>query len=113
MKGSQVSLDRFLLTGLVLLFISGCWIVGGMIAVPKHEGLVVLRTVLLTTDALANISFLLTILTSVLGMAGITDEDRARRTGAWLFVGGIAFLIVSVGIFTASIVFGAPWLGAD
>ena len=102
-------MGRLLVAGLVLLFIEGCWTVGGMTIVPKRLKPGWVRTGLFAADAAANISFLLSILACVLGLAGIISETRAGRVAGWLLASGILFLAASIATFSAYLASGLPW----
>jgi apolipoprotein N-acyltransferase len=68
-----------------------------------------LRTTLLTTNALANISFLVSILASILVLAEIAEEERARKIMAYAFVAGIVLLVVSIALFSWIVASEIPW----
>ena len=106
-------LTRFVVVGLVLLFISGCWMVGSLTIVSWRLKPEFLRTTLLTTNALANISFLVSILASILGLAEIVEEERARKTTAYAFAAGVVLLIVSIALFSWVVATGLPWIYYD
>jgi len=100
---------RLLVAGLVLLFIAGCWTVGGMTIVPKRLEPGWVRTGLFAADAGASISFLFSILASVLGLAGIVPEEKAGRLAGWLLASGIVCLAASIATFCAYLASGLPW----
>ena len=101
--------ERLLAAGLVLLFIAGCWTVGGMTIVPKRLEPGWVRTGLFAADAGASISFLFSILASVLGLAGIVPEEKAGRLAGWLLASGIVCLAASIATFSAYLASGLPW----
>ncbi len=106
---SEKPLTRFVVVGLVLLFISGCWMVGSLTIIPRRLELDFLRLTLLTTNALANISFLVSILASILGLADIVKEERSRKAAAYAFIAGIVLLIVSIALFSWIVASELPW----
>ena len=67
------------------------------------------RPLLLTSTALANISFLASMLASILGTANIVKEDPARRAMVYAFTIGILLLIVSIITFCWTIVSTSPY----
>ncbi len=89
----------FITASMVLLFISGCWTLGSLIMVSRQLETQLLRSALLTADMLANISFLVSLLTSVLGLAELLKEMVARRITGYAFTAGTIFLIISITIF--------------
>jgi hypothetical protein len=103
------ALGRLLLADLVLLFIAGCWTVGGMTIVPKRLEPGWVRAGLFAADAAASISFLFSILASVLGLAGIVPEGKGSRLAAWLLASGIVFLAASIATFSVYLPSGLPW----
>jgi len=104
---------RLLVAGLVLLFIAGCWTVGGMTIVPKRLKPGWVRTALFGADAGASISFLFSILASVLGLAGIVPGEKSGKVAAWLLASGILFLAASIATFSAYLASGLPWAPYD
>lgn len=108
-KMTEKPLAWFVLVGLALLFISGCWMVGSLTIVPRRSELKFLRTALLTTAALANISFPIAILTSILGLAEIVGEEKARKANAYAFLAGIIFLIISIILFSWIVASQLQW----
>lgn len=83
--------------------------VGSLTITPWRLKPEFLRTTLLTTNALANISFLVSILASILGLAEIAEEERARKITAYAFVAGIVLLIVSIALFSWIVASELPW----
>jgi hypothetical protein len=53
--------------------------VGSLTIIPRLSELRFLSTAFLTTAALANISFPIAILTSIIGLAEIVEEEKARK----------------------------------
>jgi len=98
----------FVVVGLVLLFISSCWVIGSLTALSSRLEPKFLRTTLLTTNASANISFLLSILTSVLGSAHLIKKEVTKRAAVYGFVASVVFIIVSIILFFWAVAFGLP-----
>jgi len=101
-------LTWFVVVNLVLLFISGCWMIGGLIITAWRVQPKFASHLLITTSALANISFLASILASILGTANITQEKGARKATVYAFVAGILFLMFSIIIFCWIVIFYVP-----
>lgn len=106
-------LTWFVIVNLALLFISGCWMVGSLMVTSWKSSLGFARPMLLTSTALANISFLASMLTSILGTANIVKEDPARRVTVYAFTIGILLLIVSMIIFCWIVVATSPYYSFD
>jgi len=101
-------LTWFLVVNLVLLFISGCWMIGSLMIITWRIPPKFVSHLLLITSALANISFLASLLASILGTANITQETGARRATVYAFVAGILFLMVSIIIFCSVVILYVP-----
>lgn len=71
------------------------------------------RAILLTTNTLANISFLVSLLISILGLTELIEEDRAKKATAYAFIAGIACLIGSIALFSWIVVSKLPWSAYD
>jgi len=98
---------------LALLFISGCWMIGSLMVTSWKPSLGFARPLLLTGTALANISFLASMLTSILGAANIVKETPARRVTVYVFAVGILFLIISIIAFCWIVVSTPPYSSFD
>ncbi|MFH7859758.1 MAG: hypothetical protein QXR03_02020 [Candidatus Aenigmatarchaeota archaeon] len=103
-------LTWLLIIGLVLLFINGCWTIGILIAIQSQRLELFLRTIILTVNILANVSFLISILISAFGLAEIIKEEKARKFTTYVLAIGIIFLIISIILFLCIIVTRFPWV---
>ncbi len=106
------SLSTFLVVGLVLLFVSGCWTVGSLAVIRWDSELA--RIILFASNAMANVSFLVSISISILGLSGIVEEeDGARRKSAYALVVGTLSLTISIIVFFIVLAGGSPWGSYD
>jgi hypothetical protein len=106
-------LTWFAIVNLALLFISGCWMIGSLMVTSWKSSLGFARPLLLTGTALANISFLASMLASILGAANIIKETPARRVTVYVFTVGILLLIISIITFCWIVVSTSPYSSFD
>jgi hypothetical protein len=98
----EKNLTWFFTINIALLFISGCWMVGSLMISVWGDGSDLhrlLSILLFSSTTLANISFLVSMLFSILGIIQITTTEKARQATAYAFICGIIFLVLALILF--------------
>jgi len=101
--------SSFIVIALVMLFVSGCWTLAAIMPYPIEYGF---RVVMVATVTASNVSFLLSLVTSVLSYGGLGEEQRMKRLMIILFTIGVATLVISVILFSISTLTG-KWYSYD
>jgi len=102
--GSQKKEDpltRFVVS-LIMLFISGGWMLVTWLATSSMESIIV-RQILLTLGAFSTVSFLFSILIFFLDLSDVIEEERAKKAMAYAFAIGILLLCISIILYTGVI----------
>jgi len=96
---------RMILVTLFMIFISGCWTLATIIPLSVHW---TFRSMQLVTVTVANISFLLSLLALMLIYSNMMKAEAVRKWFTIMFSIGIAALIISIIIFSASYLLKYP-----
>ncbi len=101
----ELTPHSFIVITLVMLFISGCWTLASAIPFPINYEL---RVGMIATVAISNVSFLLSLLTSVLSYSGMGQERRMKRIIVTAFSIGVIALVISITFFSISYLISRP-----
>jgi hypothetical protein len=91
---------------LFMIFISGCWTLATIVPFPLAWPT---RAVQLAVVTVSNISFLVSLLASMLYQGEMIERETARRWSIIFFAVGITALIVSILLFSASYLVKPPY----
>lgn len=106
----EKNLTWFFTINIALLVISGCWMVGSLdiytisIWASRSDLPKFLTILLISSNILANISFLVSMLFSILGIIHILSTEKARQASAYTFICGIILLILAIILFGLTLV---------
>lgn len=101
----EKGLTRIIPITLFMIFISGCWTLATIIPFPMHWPT---RSIQLTVVTVADVTFLLSLLTSILSYSGMADREAMRKWSIIMFCTGITALIASIILFSASYLVKPP-----
>jgi len=101
--------SSFIVIALVMLFISCCWTLAAIMPYPVEYGF---RVVMVAAVTASNASFLISLLSSALSLAGVGREQGMKRLTIILFTIGVAALVVAVILFSVSTLTG-KWYRYD
>jgi hypothetical protein len=92
---------------IALLFISGCWTLGSLMitAWGRNSGLnLLLSSILFSSIVLANISFLTSMIFSIMGIIQVWKVEKAKSLTGYALITGIFLLALSLLVFGVIIV---------
>ena len=90
---------------LFMIFISGCWTFATIIPFPHT---LASRTALMIGVTVADVTFLISLLASMLSYSGMADREQMRRWAVIMFCLGITALVASIILFSASSITKPP-----
>ncbi|MCS7365353.1 MAG: hypothetical protein NDF54_07955 [archaeon GB-1867-035] len=99
------TLPRMILINLFMIFISGCWTLATILPFTMNW---MIRSIQLITITIADISFLLSLLASILVYSGFMREEIARKWFIIFFCIGILALIITIILFSTSYLIKHP-----
>jgi tetrahydromethanopterin S-methyltransferase subunit C len=97
------------LVPLFMLFISGAWTLASLIPYVRWGAM---RETMFYTVIISNISFLVSLLLSMLFYLEVGEKETHKRTMVLAFSIGIIALIISIVVFTVSFVMQPPFFKA-
>ena len=100
----------FISVNIALLFISGCWMVGSLMITAWRDTsdlYTFLSSLLFACIIFANISFLISMIGSIMGIITLREEEKARSLTAYSLIIGLIFLALSLLLFGIILVFGS------
>jgi hypothetical protein len=98
----------FFNVNIALLFITGCWMVGSLMITAWRDTsdlYALLSALLFTCIIFANISFLISMIGSIVGIVQLWNEEKARSLSAYLMIFGLIFLALTLLLFGIILVF--------
>lgn len=93
-----------IVTTLFMMFISGCWTVATIIPWKLHPSI---RSAMIITVTIADVAFLLSLLASMLSYS-LSSKEATKKVSMFMFCLGIAALVVSIILFSASFLLKPP-----
>ncbi len=84
------------LVSLLMLFVSGAWTIASIMPSTMNKPL---SSIMLVTTTVSNISFLLTLLVTMLLYSEVGPRERLGKTMVYLFSAGIIALAATVMLF--------------
>ena len=100
----------FFNVNIALLFITGCWMVGSLMITAWNTTSdlhLLLSQLLFTSIVFANISFLISMIGSVVGIVQLWKEEKARSLTAYSLIVGLIFLALTLLLFGIILIFTA------
>ena len=100
----------FFNVNIALLFITGCWMVGSLMITAWRDisdFYAILSALLFTSIVFANISFLFSMIGSIVGIGQLWKEEKARSLITYSLIIGLIFLALALLLFGIILIFGS------